>query len=332
MIIYFLLKWIILSRNQRAGRWSLKIFGLFAGVVTEPGETGVFMPARNVKGRLVYWKISQSQQLAKVSVWAKLLFTWLIPNVDNLGRADANPHIVKGTIFPLDREITPERCKALIQELHDVGVIILYSVKGLDYLCIPKITSYQKLMGNMTEFSDYPCPNDEDVVSWEHRFNEVYTGTYKCEPGRHDVSYKGQGQGKGYTTSVEKFFSSPDPQWFKTLQAAYPKINLTAEFAKIKAWLVSNPEKPKKNFQRFIVNWLNRSKTNPGQTEGGLVSEKLINDRLGKIATKEMIKKFLSEIPREDWEQVDRFLRRRYPASDGRVFAEVVQELTREKK
>ncbi|MHB8155051.1 MAG: hypothetical protein ACYDFR_03235 [Candidatus Omnitrophota bacterium] len=301
------------------------------------------MPARNVKGRLVYWKISQSQQLAKVSVWAKLLFTWFIPNVDNLGRADANPHIVKGTIFPLDQEITPERCKELIKELHDAGLIILYSVKGLDYFCIPKITSYQKLAGNMTEFSDYPCPKDEDVISWEQRFSEVYTGTYKCEPDKHDVSYKGQGkskvegksqsQGKEYTTSVEKFFSSIDPKWFKTLQAAYPKVNLTTEFEKMKAWLVSNPEKAKKNIKRFAVNWLSRNK--PESSSGSapakfMITDQLLETRLGKIATKPMIKKLMQEIPQTLWWKVDQYLRKRYPGSNGSSFAEAERELVAE--
>lgn len=302
------------------------------------------MPARNVKGRMVYWKISQSQQLAKVSVWAKLLFTWLIPNVDNLGRADANPHIVKGTIFPLDQEITPERCKELINELHKVGLIILYSIKGLDYLCIPKITSYQKLMGNMTEFSDYPCPKDEDVLSWERNFNEVYTGTYKCEPDKHGVSYKGKGKGqskgevegksKNYTTTVEKFFNSIDPAWLKTLQAAYPKANLITEFGKMKAWLVSNPDKEKKNIKRFAVNWLSRNKPEGSPIPAGegkvIITDSMLENRLGRIATKDMIKKLMREIPQNLWWKVDQFLKRRYPGSNGSSFAEAERDLIAE--
>jgi uncharacterized phage protein (TIGR02220 family) len=166
------------------------------------------MPARNVRGRLVYWKISQSQQLAKVSVWAKLLFTWLIPNVDNLGRADANPYIVKGIIFPLDQEISPERCGELLKELHNIGLIILYNVKGLDYFCIPKITNYQKLMGNMIEGSDYPAPKDDDVRSWEHSFNEIYNCTYKYQPDKNEVLTEGKGKGKGkINTYVQSFFA-----------------------------------------------------------------------------------------------------------------------------
>jgi len=301
------------------------------------------MPARNVKGRLVYWKISQSQQLAKVSVWAKLLFTWLIPNVDNLGRADANPHIVKGTIFPLDQEITPDRCGELIKELHKSGLIILYSFRGLEYLCIPKITSYQKLMGRMTEASDYPCPSDEDIKKWEQGFNEVYTGTYQVHTKsvpkvkvkvKVKVKEKVKEEGENYTAIVVKFFDSLDSSWLKTLQAAYPKVNLTTELGKMKAWLVSNPDKQKKNIKRFAVNWLSRNKPEGDPIPAGegkvIITDRMLEDRLGRIATKDMIKKLMQEIPQNLWWKVDQYLRKRYPGSNGSTFAEAEHELMAE--
>ena len=39
-------------------------------------------------------------------------------------------------------------------------------------------------------------------------------------------------------------------------EEAYPAVDIKQELLKIKAWLVSNPEKKKKNYKRFINNWL----------------------------------------------------------------------------
>ena len=39
-------------------------------------------------------------------------------------------------------------------------------------------------------------------------------------------------------------------------EEAYPAVDIKQELLKIKAWLVSNPEKKKKNYKRFINNWV----------------------------------------------------------------------------
>ncbi len=55
--------------------------------------------------------------------------------------------------------------------------------------------------------------------------------------------------------------------------------------------------------------------------------DKLIEEELGRIATKAMIKKVLQEIPKEIWWKVDQFLRNRYPGSGSQAFTEAEREL-----
>jgi len=50
--------------------------------------------------------------------------------------------------------------------------------------------------------------------------------------------------------------------------AAYPACDIELELYKMREWLLANPEKRKKNYRRFIVNWLTRT-----QDKGG--SEKI---------------------------------------------------------
>jgi hypothetical protein len=45
---------------------------------------------------------------------------------------------------------------------------------------------------------------------------------------------------------------------------AYPALEIETELAKAAAWLQANPAKRKKNYQRFLVNWLSRSQERGG--------------------------------------------------------------------
>lgn len=133
------------------------------------------MSSRNVRARQLHWKISNCQQLFKVSIGARLLFTWLIPNVDNLGRIEANSFIIKGMIFPLDMNITPEVCEGFMNELNEVGLIIKYQFNDSQYLCLPNFNKYQRLVGGMKAESCYPAPPEEVIKEWESKTKQVYT-------------------------------------------------------------------------------------------------------------------------------------------------------------
>ena len=41
---------------------------------------------------------------------------------------------------------------------------------------------------------------------------------------------------------------------------AFPNCNVDIELKKMEAWLAANPERRKKNYEKFIVNWLGRAK------------------------------------------------------------------------
>lgn len=57
--------------------------------------------------------------------------------------------------------------------------------------------------------------------------------------------------------------------------------------------------------------------------------DKLLSDRLGRIATKDMIKAVLRDLSQELWWKVDRFLQKQYPGG-GNSFAEVEREVIAE--
>lgn len=54
-------------------------------------------------------------------------------------------------------------------------------------------------------------------------------------------------------------------QW----REAYPACDIELELKQMKEWLLSNPDKKKKNYRRFITNWLSRSQERGGTKKGG---------------------------------------------------------------
>jgi len=51
-------------------------------------------------------------------------------------------------------------------------------------------------------------------------------------------------------------------------EKAYPAVDITQELSKMADWLISNPEKKKKNYRRFITNWLSRTQERGGSKAG----------------------------------------------------------------
>ena len=119
------------------------------------------MASRNAKGRMIYWKISYSKQVSRVSLLAQLLFTWLIPNVDDLGRMEGDPEIIKGMIFPYHNKITIFNVEAALQELSKEQLIVWYQVDENKYILLPNFAIYQKLRNDREYTSDYPDPPEQ---------------------------------------------------------------------------------------------------------------------------------------------------------------------------
>ena len=51
---------------------------------------------------------------------------------------------------------------------------------------------------------------------------------------------------------------------------AYPSLDLSAELRKAEAWLMANPKRRKKDYVRFLGNWLARS-YQPRQRSGNAI-------------------------------------------------------------
>lgn len=97
------------------------------------------MPSRVIRG-----EINSSESLSRVSPEADLTFRALIVAVDDYGRFDARPGVLKATLFPLRDTFTPERIMRWVIELANEGCVDLYEVGGRPFL---SLTGWEKHRG-----------------------------------------------------------------------------------------------------------------------------------------------------------------------------------------
>ncbi len=115
-----------------------------------------------VRARMLWHTISRSQKVAQLSCdSARLLYTWLIPHCDNLGRMDGDPDVVRSTVVPRLTYIRRMNVVSWLSEMHRLGLIRWYEIEGLPYIQLLGWDEHQRIVGNMKRDSDFPaCTND----------------------------------------------------------------------------------------------------------------------------------------------------------------------------
>ena len=90
---------------------------------------------------------------------AEILYYRLIVSVDDFGRTDARPLMLKSLCFPIRLRATADKCMQWTQDLVKAGLISVYEVDGKPYLQITKWDNKPR-----AERSKYPNPRT-DVYS-----------------------------------------------------------------------------------------------------------------------------------------------------------------------
>lgn len=99
--------------------------------------------------------ISTSVKLSKVSDFAALLFTWMIPHTDDYGRIDGEALAVRGIVVPM-RAKTEKDIQKAIDELKGQNLVKILGVNGRDYLQIVNFSDHQSLKNDRNPWSIVP--------------------------------------------------------------------------------------------------------------------------------------------------------------------------------
>ena len=111
--------------------------------------------------RIIKESIARSEKISGLTDFQFRLWIHLITYVDDYGRGDARPAIIRGACFPLRERVSNKDIEAGICGLADIGCVSLYTVDGRPYLCLPGWDEHQRVRQKV---SKYPSPEEADPV------------------------------------------------------------------------------------------------------------------------------------------------------------------------
>lgn len=230
-----------------------------------------------------------SDQLAECSTNARLLFIGMWVFADDKGRHAANMRKLKLEIFPGD-SFSDADIAMWFRELWLAGLIQVYKSRTDGVFFVISGWRHQKI--DRPQPARFPCPFECELIEYsdsyfdednkpfvEHSSNDrrafvpdtIRYDTIRGDTIRVDAIYSSE---VGHTDSEqEAVIGSPfetigkTREWqmpkslYDSIAAAYPDIDLPAEFLKAKAWIKSHPENRKtaRGMPKFLNGWIQRA-------------------------------------------------------------------------
>lgn len=111
------------------------------------------MPTRYLKPG-----ICDSALIDRASPMAETLWYRLLVNVDDFGRIDARPAVIRSKCYPLKDELTNAKTLELLIELQTCGLIFIYESNGCSYLQMQK-------WDNVPRAKESKCPSYDDTCA-----------------------------------------------------------------------------------------------------------------------------------------------------------------------
>lgn len=186
---------------------------------------------------------------------AEILYYRLLVSVDDFGRTDARPLMIKALCFPIRMRVNADKCMQMLAALVDVGLILIYTVDNKEYLQITKWDNKPR-----AAFSKYPPPPD-DVYTCMQMLPANRELKLKPEPKQNHQHGALNGEAveliplaaKGVEWGVSR-------EYLAELEHAYPAVDGPATLREIRAWCVSNPGrcKTERGVKRFINRWFEK--------------------------------------------------------------------------
>ena len=110
--------------------------------------------------RIIKDSIAKSEKVSGLTDFQFRLWVHLITYVDDYGRGDARPAIIKGSCFPFRDRMTNKDIEKGLADLAGAGCVGLYTVDGKPYLYFPNWEQHQRVR---TKVSRCPSPEECDA-------------------------------------------------------------------------------------------------------------------------------------------------------------------------
>ena len=103
--------------------------------------------------RIIKDTIAKSEKVNGLTDFQFRLWVHLITYVDDYGRGDARPAIIKGSCFPFRDRMTNKDIEKGLADLAGAGCVGLYTVDGKPYLYFPNWEQHQRVRSKISK-----CP------------------------------------------------------------------------------------------------------------------------------------------------------------------------------
>ena len=153
-------------------------------------------------------RISHSKKVNKLSLKAQLIYTWVIPFLDDYGCFTADPEDIKSEVFPKNNRVSTNDIRKAIIDLADAKLIYFYRVNDKYYQQYRKFDEFQTFKGDRLRIGDYPFFKKELEAKY---FQVEGTGIQAVSIGRVKLSKVKLSKDKIYIETpegVSTFFSS----------------------------------------------------------------------------------------------------------------------------
>lgn len=161
------------------------------------------MEVEMAKARMLHKKISTSTQVNRLSLYARLLFTWMIAHADDEGRLKGEPEYIRATVVPMTTW-SFKKIKIYLDEIKNAGLIYYWEVDNEWFIEFVKWSEYQQIRKDRFERSKLPSfikENDNQSSTKEQPADNQGTPQSnisesnsvefnKSESNKEDIAYK----------------------------------------------------------------------------------------------------------------------------------------------
>ena len=127
--------------------------------------------------RIIKESICTSDTIDGLSWFEEVFFYRLMVNVDDYGRFDARPAILKARLFPLKANVTEKNVEQTLNRLATAGLVSTYTVKDKPILQLLTWEKHQQIRNTK---SKYPGPDEADLKSTEISCNQLKSDEINC--------------------------------------------------------------------------------------------------------------------------------------------------------
>ena len=122
--------------------------------------------------RILKESICVSDQINQLSWFEEILFYRLMVNVDDYGRYDGRPAIIRSRLFPL-KDVRDKQIEDALGALSSVELVEVYSVDGKPFV---RLTGWDKHQTIRAKKSKYPAPDSgcENMKSFASKCVQMF--------------------------------------------------------------------------------------------------------------------------------------------------------------